>query len=161
VIRELKREARSWGVFTTARVAGQQRKEILRDFGEGNFDFLVAIRCLDEGVDIPGAVHALILASNRTEREFIQRRGRILRRAPGKELSVIHDPVVVPFSLDDDGHPIGVVTDSEAQIITRELHRVELFAAAADNDVEALGFIYTVRSLLKRALAQADGQQGG
>jgi len=154
VVDLLRREGRSWGVFTTARVAGQQRKTILRDFGESLFDFLVAIRCLDEGVDMPGAAHALILASNRSEREFIQRRGRILRRSPGKEFSVIHDPVVVPFSLDTDGGPIGALSSAEVGIVARELERVELFASAARNDVEALGFIHDVRRLIQQASAR-------
>jgi superfamily II DNA/RNA helicase len=57
---------------------------------------LVAIRCLDEGVDIPSVSHALILASSKNPREFIQRRGRVLRRAPGKTYATIHDVIVVP-----------------------------------------------------------------
>lgn len=57
---------------------------------------VVSIRCLDEGVDIPSVSHALILASSRNPREFIQRRGRVLRRAPGKSLAHVHDVVVLP-----------------------------------------------------------------
>jgi superfamily II DNA or RNA helicase len=57
---------------------------------------LVAIRCLDEGVDIPSITHAVILASSRNPREFIQRRGRVLRLAEGKFSAVIHDLLVVP-----------------------------------------------------------------
>jgi superfamily II DNA or RNA helicase len=59
---------------------------------------LVAIRCLDEGVDLPALSHALILASSQNPRQFIQRRGRVLRRAPGKALAVIHDALVMPTS---------------------------------------------------------------
>jgi superfamily II DNA or RNA helicase len=57
---------------------------------------LVAIRCLDEGVDIPAITHAVILASSRNPREFIQRRGRLLRKAEGKFGAVIHDLLVAP-----------------------------------------------------------------
>jgi superfamily II DNA or RNA helicase len=57
---------------------------------------VVAIRCLDEGVDIPEITHAVVLASSRNSREFIQRRGRVLRVAPGKRLAVIHDLLVRP-----------------------------------------------------------------
>lgn len=59
---------------------------------------LVAIRCLDEGVDIPSVNRALILASSSNPREFIQRRGRVLRRAPGKYSATVHDALVVPAS---------------------------------------------------------------
>lgn len=57
---------------------------------------LVSIRCLDEGVDLPAVTHALILASSRNPREFVQRRGRILRRHPGKTRAHLHDAIVVP-----------------------------------------------------------------
>lgn len=61
-----------------------------------NGGVVVSIRCLDEGVDIPVATHALILASSRNPREFIQRRGRVLRRAEGKPFAQIFDTIVVP-----------------------------------------------------------------
>lgn len=68
---------------------------------------VVSIRCLDEGVDIPAVSHALILASSRNPREFIQRRGRVLRRAEGKALAYIHDVVVAPHASDEgDGNSI-------------------------------------------------------
>jgi superfamily II DNA or RNA helicase len=57
---------------------------------------VTAIRCLDEGVDIPSVTHALILASSKNPREFIQRRGRVLRRSDGKALAYIHDAIVLP-----------------------------------------------------------------
>ena len=65
------------------------------DFG----GILVSIRCLDEGVDIPAVSHALILASSQNPRQFIQRRGRVLRRYPGKTHAEIHDAIVVPPDL--------------------------------------------------------------
>jgi hypothetical protein len=57
---------------------------------------LVSIKCLDEGVDIPAVSHAFILASSQNPRQFIQRRGRVLRKSIGKDLAVIHDAIVVP-----------------------------------------------------------------
>jgi superfamily II DNA or RNA helicase len=57
---------------------------------------LVAIKCLDEGVDVPSVTHALILASSKNPREFIQRRGRVLRIAPEKSLAYVHDAIVLP-----------------------------------------------------------------
>jgi superfamily II DNA or RNA helicase len=68
---------------------------------------VVSIRCLDEGVDIPAVSHALILASSRNPREFIQRRGRVLRRAEGKTLAFLHDVIVAPHARDEgDGRSI-------------------------------------------------------
>lgn len=151
VVLVLSRRARSFAVFTSARLGKFDRKTVLRDFEEGIVDFLVAIRCLDEGVDIPGATHALILASSRSEREFVQRRGRILRRSPGKDFSVIHDPVVIPFTVDEDGRAMSRIEAFELGIITGELHRAELFARAASNAVEALAFLHKIRSLVKEA----------
>ena len=52
---------------------------------------LVAIRCLDEGVDIPVINKAVIVSSSQSQREFIQRRGRALRRSEGKHLAHLHD----------------------------------------------------------------------
>ena len=57
---------------------------------------VVAIKCLDEGVDIPSVTHALILASSKNPREFVQRRGRVLRRAQDKSLAFVYDAIVVP-----------------------------------------------------------------
>lgn len=55
---------------------------------------MLAIKCLDEGIDIPMINRALILASSTNPREYIQRRGRVLRRTPGKYSSRIFDLIV-------------------------------------------------------------------
>lgn len=70
---------------------------------------LVSIKCLDEGVDIPTISHALILASSQNPRQFIQRRGRVLRIAPGKHLAIIHDAIVVPVSIDDEPEQLSLL----------------------------------------------------
>src|SRR5262249_20838419 len=72
---------------------GGDREQTLRLF-EANGGIVVSIRCLDEGVDIPSVTHALILASSKNPREYIQRRGRVLRRADGKSMAHIHDVLV-------------------------------------------------------------------
>ncbi|NJP18050.1 MAG: DEAD/DEAH box helicase family protein [Hydrococcus sp. CRU_1_1] len=70
--------------FNVARYSSEDcdRNTILTNFAKGYLDALVAVKCLDEGVDIPSVHQAIILASDATERQFIQRRGRILRTAP-------------------------------------------------------------------------------
>ena len=88
----------------------------------------MSIRCLDEGVDIPSATHALILASSQNPREFIQRRGRILRRSPGKYFAYLYDVLVLP----------QILTYSEEQekvisIVESELARAIQFGEMAEN----------------------------
>lgn len=70
---------------------------------------LVSIRCLDEGVDIPDITHALVLASSQNPRQFIQRRGRVLRRATGKSLAVLHDAIVVPVDMENESEQMALV----------------------------------------------------
>ena len=74
----------------------QTRMELVESFNEGNIDALAAIRCLDEGINIPSITGALILASNDDYREFVQRRGRILRVYKNKQCANIYDVIVLP-----------------------------------------------------------------
>lgn len=80
------------------------RNDTLKWFDKSG-GILLAVRCLDEGIDIPSVTHALILASSQNPRQFIQRRGRILRRHPDKEHAILHDLLVLPVDEDDD--PLG------------------------------------------------------
>lgn len=101
------------------------RVQTLKYF-ESNGGILVSIRCLDEGVDIPSTTHALILASSKNPREFIQRRGRILRKYPGKYFAELYDAIVMPErSLDDE--------DDSSSIIAGELSRAIQFGEWAEN----------------------------
>lgn len=69
---------------------------IINDFRSGKIEALVAKKVLDEGANIPEVENAFFLGSSTTEREWIQRRGRVLRRCPGKESAAIHDFVCLP-----------------------------------------------------------------
>lgn len=86
---------------------------------------LISIKCLDEGVDIPSISHAVILASSQNPRQFIQRRGRVLRKSPNKNLAVIHDAIVVPFDLDSE--------PEQASLLKAELQRAIEFSNSAIN----------------------------
>lgn len=84
----------------TAKENMQERIAIVKEFNKGNITALSAIRCLDEGINIPSIKSALILSSNDDYREFVQRRGRILRKCNEKENATIYDVIVLPsFSL--------------------------------------------------------------
>lgn len=99
-----------------------QRREILRRFKDGETEAMVAIRCLDEGIDVPACRTAYLIASSRNPRQFIQRRGRILRRSPGKDHATIFDFVVVM----PDGHTAG--EEKAGDFLRNELARVADFA---------------------------------
>lgn len=86
----------------TANENSMERKQLIRDFAEGDvLQGLVAIKCLDEGVNVPAVDKAFILASTTNPKEYIQRRGRVLRKYKGKEYSVIYDFVTLPRRLAD------------------------------------------------------------
>jgi superfamily II DNA or RNA helicase len=87
---------------------------------------LVAIRCLDEGVDIPSVNRALILASSSNTREFIQRRGRVLRTAEDKYSAQVHDVLVIPSTTEPDDV-------NRRQILRTELARAAAFASHSRN----------------------------
>lgn len=121
----------------TARESQQVREELLSEFEECDLQALVAIRCLDEGVDVPATETAYILASSSNPRQFVQRRGRILRQHEGKQYAVIHDFVVAPPErirpeLLDAEH-----FKTEQSLVRKELERVQLFAEAARNHPDA------------------------
>ena len=72
------------------------RNDILQQLQAGQIDVIASMKCLDEGVDIPRAETAIFCSSTGNPRQFIQRRGRILRKHPDKKFAVIHDLVVIP-----------------------------------------------------------------
>lgn len=116
----------------TSRESRAERIAILDQFRLGLVDALVAIRCLDEGIDVPGCRTAYFLASGRNPKQFIQRRGRILRRAPGKSAACIYDFVVrIPASI-AEGSKI------ERQLLVNEIKRVAEFARLARNSAAAI-----------------------
>jgi superfamily II DNA or RNA helicase len=116
----------------TYREDRSEREEILREFDESRLQALVAIRCLDEGVDVPSTRTAVLMASSSNPREFIQRRGRILRRYPGKDFATIHDLIAVPPMNNSAGTPAA-----ERSLMRREIQRFIEFATLARNHHQA------------------------
>jgi superfamily II DNA or RNA helicase len=107
----------------TGEEPGGKRRDVLRRFAEGDVPILAAIRCLDEGVDVPSAREAYLLKSSGNPAQYVQRRGRLLRPDPGKEYAVVRD--VVP-------------TNGDSDVVTVEWERVREFADAAMNADEAV-----------------------
>jgi superfamily II DNA or RNA helicase len=107
----------------------EKRRAALQSLERGDVPVIAAIDCLDEGVDVPVVDTAVILASSTNERQFIQRRGRVLRTAPGKRKATLIDVVTLPpASLGRDGK----------WLLKGELRRAKLMADLADNKHAAL-----------------------
>ena len=116
----------------TYRESAQERKRILEEFDRGETAGIIAISCLDEGVDIPSIKTAVIMTSSDNPREYIQRRGRVLRIHPGKEYATIYDFVVIPKQLKDvvpgDEH-----SGLELKMIAKEIRRMKEFSKVSMN----------------------------
>lgn len=112
----------------------KDRDEILDQFKKGKIQVIASMKCLDEGVDIPRAEHAIFCSSTGNPRQFIQRRGRILRKHDDKNKAVIHDLVVIPdlssSSKDSDFFKY------ERGMVKKELERVMYFASLSQNPFE-------------------------
>ena len=112
------------------------RDHTLKEFAEGNIQVLTSMKCLDEGVDVPRSELAIFCASTGNPRQFIQRRGRILRTHPDKQYAIIHDLVVIP--------EVDAETESyemEKNMVRSELNRIKNFALLSRN------IDYTIREL--------------
>lgn len=125
----------------TFREKAEEREEILAGLRSGCLDGVVAIRCLDEGIDLPDMRIGFLLASSTNPRQFIQRRGRLLRNAPGKDRAVIYDFIVQPPAFAEDGSLFAL----ERSLFKRELERISEFCATAINGPQALHGLLQLR----------------
>lgn len=105
-----------------------ERKDILDKYASGEIEVLTSMKCLDEGVDVPRSEMAIFCASTGNPRQFIQRRGRILRKHPDKHMAIIHDLVVVPKINSAQAN-----YNMERSLIKNELKRVRDFAKLSEN----------------------------
>lgn len=111
----------------------EERRILLKLLSERIYDATLAIRCLDEGVDIPSAKIGIILASSGNPRQYIQRRGRLLRIDEGKSEAIIYDIIVVPYlnrRLENE------TSELEKKIVQKELERFEEFSKSSKNKEE-------------------------
>lgn len=119
-----------WAPVTQETTRDPKRlKRILDSFAKGATQLLLAKKVLDEGVDIPSIREAFIVASSTVEREWVQRRGRVLRTHPGKPWAIVHDFLALP--------PVRLVrgdgTQGLKKIIETELNRTYVFGKYARN----------------------------
>ena len=104
-------------------------KDLLRGFSEGRIDLLYAMKMLDEGVDVPRAEVGIFCSSTGNPRQFIQRRGRLLRKHPKKSFATIYDMIVIPRLSNDSSEFFNM----EKNMVTNEIRRVAYFASLSMN----------------------------
>lgn len=132
--------------FTSEEDAAE-RERIKADFDEGeHLQAVVAIRCLDEGVNIPSIKSAFILASSTNPKEYVQRRGRVLRLFKGKTHAVIYDFITLPFALELTDQVEPEVLESGKSLALREIVRMKDFAAIAENPFDSDDLISQIQS---------------
>lgn len=105
-----------------------EREYLLKMFDKGEYKALIAMKCLDEGVDVPSADKVIIMSSTTNPMEYIQRRGRVLRRYPNKDKAIIYDMVVIPEERFDS-------------LIKSENNRIWDFITTAKNSSYAINLI--------------------
>ena len=124
--------------YTAEETQSKNSQGILEKFGCGDYQVLTSMKVLDEGVNIPQTDTAFILASSTVEREWIQRRGRILRTATEKYSANLHDFVVIPPDID---------SDVARSLLRSELRRASAFADLAENEHDPNGPNAMIREL--------------
>lgn len=130
----------------TSEEDAEERERIKVDFAEGkHLQVLVAIRCLDEGVNIPSIKTAFILASSTNPKEYVQRRGRVLRKFPGKHHAVIYDFITLPIPINEvDEYDDGII-ESVKSLAKREIIRMRDFSAIAENPFDSDSLIAEIQ----------------
>lgn len=121
------------------KITGEEknRDQIINQLTTNQLNAVCAIKCLDEGVDIPSLETAFILASSTNYREFVQRRGRVLRKSNNKSRAIIYDFYVLPF--EEDSIPSNIDDlQSFKNLVKKELNRIKEYSKYALNFGESL-----------------------
>ena len=135
------------GTEASSKYGGLSEREFLiQQFTKGKYQILVAIKCLDEGIDIPSAKTGIIMASSTNPREYVQRIGRIIRQAPGKSAAVLYDMILHP---DLSGFRDDTLAAFEEKVFRKEMVRVQDLCANALNNAKIYKEIYSVLDNLR------------
>ncbi len=125
-----------------------ERSVLKKEFSEGyNLQALIAIKCLDEGVNIPKIKTAFILASTTNPKEYIQRRGRVLRLSKGKDYAKIYDFVILPRPLNSVHSLTKEQMQKDISLVKNELSRIEEFARLSMNQALGQTFIDDIKGI--------------
>lgn len=117
-----------------------EREHRLEQFKNKDINALIAIKCLDEGINIPQIDTAFILASTTNPKEYIQRRGRVLRKAPDKLYASIYDFITLPQAIEN----IDKINNIDLSLVKKELIRLNEFKRIAINKHESDNYIYEI-----------------
>lgn len=117
----------------TSEESKEEREVVIKKFTEKDINAVVAIKCLDEGINIPSIERAYILGSTSNYREYVQRRGRILRKSDNKSIAEIHDFLVVPRSYESYQSIQDSNFSIEKKMVEGELKRLEEYNSLALN----------------------------
>lgn len=123
----------------------ETRKNILTAFRQNDIQALVAIKCLDEGMNIPAIKTAFILASSTNPKEYIQRRGRVLRKFPGKDYAEIYDFITLPMKPEFAARNSSKVSSIDKNLVRKELNRLTDFAKLSKNPSDSNDIINHIR----------------
>ena len=130
----------------TSKESVEEREVLKREFSAGDtLKVLIAIKCLDEGVNIPKIKTAFILASTTNPKEYIQRRGRVLRLAEGKEYAEIYDFITLPYGIEEVTSLTATQVKRNSTLVKNELRRAEEFSRIAVNMVESASLIDEIK----------------
>jgi len=122
----------------TSEESAEEREMIKKEFADAkHLQALIAIRCLDEGVNIPSIKTAFILASSTNPKEYVQRRGRVLRTYAGKDFARIYDFITLPIPIEALSNYSDEIINSVKSLAVREMLRMKDFASIAENPSEA------------------------
>lgn len=124
----------------------ETRKVITERFKSEKLQAIIAIKCLDEGVNIPSIKTAFILASTTNPKEYIQRRGRVLRKWPGKKYAELYDFVTLPRVLDTVLNYTKEEIKGDLSLVKNELRRIKEFSSIAMNKMDSLSLIDEIQS---------------
>ena len=121
----------------------KQREEIIESFISDDYKAIVAIKVLDEGIDVPGIERAIILSSSGNPIEYVQRRGRILRRSESKEFATVYDILIFPWKTIPQE-----ISKSELSLLRKEMKRIDEFVNSSKNPLGVMNKIVKYKTLL-------------
>lgn len=131
----------------TANESIKERMEIKDRFISGKIQAIVAIKCLDEGVNIPDIKIAFILASTTNPKEYIQRRGRVLRIAPNKEYAEIYDFITLPRDLREAKILSKEKLEYDISLLVKEIARMKEFSSLSRNNLSCKKLIMSINEV--------------
>ena len=137
----------------------KMRREIKEQFIQKQINIVTAIKCLDEGVNIPAIKTAYILASSTNPREYVQRRGRVLRPFKGKKYAEIYDFITLPRPLAEAQNMSKESLMSDIGLIKKELIRINDFADTSSNYSETYGIIEQINNIYGDLLSEENWKE--